>query len=158
MVILRDTITVDYSPEKEKKTESGIYMPSEGALPFLKVKATGIGVACEGDVKEGDELFIRKESLLQFDKGEQPMFMTKEKLILMVNGVAFGSKVLIDLKKKKESSGIIYEDKARFLEATVISGGEDVEKGDKVLVEPQMTLETEYGHIINEQDIIGVVK
>lgn len=163
MRAIKDRIIIDYTPEKVKELDNGLIALGEDAFDFFTVKALSVGSECK-EVKKGDDIYIRKESIFQFDGPDGLVFFTKESLVLKTNGYPIGKKVLLtQVKETVTNSGIIIleEDNAPCKKGAVVALGKDCEElslGDLVVYNKDFGLKVDTGEVvINEEDVLAIL-
>lgn len=157
---LKNNIIVDYKPQINKELESGIIVPNEDAFDFLELDVISVGDDCK-EVKNGDKILIRKESLFQAEAGNDWMFFTREDLVLKSNFQPIGNKVVLKMEDEVLSpSGLVLEINKKSQYGQVISIGSScqyVKLGDRVLKSKHSGLEVEGKTILTENEILAIV-
>lgn len=162
MTPLDSKIFVDYQPNALKKLDSGILLLGEDSQDFLEVQATSVGLKCT-EVKKGDTLLIRKEDLYQTEIGNELIFMTKEELVLTINGHPAGKRLYVQPETQKVTkTGIVIntENDLENKKAVVLSVGskcEDVSVGDIVLLEKYSGIKIKDKLYISESEVMAVL-
>lgn len=160
---LRDFILVEYKPETNKQLESGIYVPNEDAFDFLELSVLKAGFGCKY-VKDGDTVYIRKESLFQAEVDQGFIYQTKEKLVLKLNGQTMNKNILIrPIIEETTKGGIILlpqSEESPIQKGEVIQIGgdvEDVNLGDVVLIGKHSGLKDGDNYFVHEDEVLGVI-
>lgn len=155
-------VLVDYKPELNHQLDSGLYVPNEDAFDFLTLKVISAGFKCE-DVKDGDEILIRKESLFQADYNvSDKLFFTEENLILKVNDNVIKDNLLVVPIVEEVSKGgiIMLEDNTSVTNRAEVvqvgDGCESVKLHDTVLYNKNHALKDGDFEYVKEEAILCV--
>lgn len=160
---IKDRILVEYIPQKDVQTESGIYV-TEDTLNFLELNVLKAGTGCE-NVKDGDTVRIRKESLFQTEYEKTLLFQTKEPLLFKINNKATNKYILFSpITETTTKSGLLIHlgaDSKTPQKGVVIDCGEKTEfikQGDTVLIGKNSTVKDGEYYWVHEDDVIGIVE
>lgn len=164
---LRNYITVDYTPQNHKELDSGVIITNEDYFDFLELKVLKSGLGCK-KVKDGDTVYIRKESLFQADIGDDITFQTREDLVLKTNGKPINKNVTVlphkdDHTMERVKNGIILPGQVSSApqKGVVLEVGDDVQYvkgGDTVIMGKYSTMKDGDIYYINEDEILGIIE
>lgn len=162
MTPLRDYIFFEYTPERlQEVTESGIVAYGEDYNNFIEVIAKHVGMECK-EVVEGDTLYIRKESLFQTsDDINSCFFLTKENLVLKINGHPAGKYVVLTNKKEEVTQGGIilpYKEGEFYVATSIGTECEDVRVGDLVVIDEHSGIKDGKELIVSEGEISVIIE
>lgn len=160
---LKKNIFIDYKPEMVHDLGNGILIFGEDSFDFFEVIALSVGTGCK-EVEDKQKILIRKESIFQAEVGLDWVYMTREDLVLKINGYPAGNKVVIRPQTEQKTAGgliiPIDTEKETHRKGIVLAVGPDcteVSVGDHVILEKYSGLEYKDELIVTESEILAVL-